>query len=149
MDKNDVRGTLEHLIETCRDGEKGFAQAADSMTDGFIADVFRTLSEQRGRFADELTTLFAQYGGDVDDPQDGSVKAALHRGWISLKGAVTGGDVHAVVSAAEEGEDYAVNAYREALSSDLPSDVRQVVERQAEEVQAAHDRVRGIEVTTE
>lgn len=143
---DDVRSLLEHLIETCEDGARGFETAADAVDDANVASVFRKLGAERAECGRELRSLAANYGGPVEEA--GMVKAALHRGWIKLKDALTVGS-HAVIAAAEEGEDYALEQFNEAMQEDLPTDVADVVRRQRDVVKAAHDQVRAMEIATE
>src|SRR3954463_10856274 len=94
------------LIQTCRDGEEGFAKAADKLAkDGRddLATRFREFSDQRAGFAAELEKLAAQYG--EDDSKSGSVAGAVHRGWLSVKDTISGSDPEGVLDAAEQGED--------------------------------------------
>jgi uncharacterized protein (TIGR02284 family) len=51
---------------------------------------------------------------------------------------------HAVLAECERGEDAAKYAYEAALKQDLPMDVRTIIERQYQGVQANHDRVRDL-----
>ncbi len=143
----DIRSLLEHLIETTEDGARGFDDSAEHVDDPTVAALFRKLGAARAGMAVELRELAAVYGGPVKE--SGTVKGALHRGWIKLKDALTGDSVHAVVSAAEEGEDYAVEQYEEALEQALPPNVEAVVRRQYTEVKRAHDEVRALEVATD
>jgi uncharacterized protein (TIGR02284 family) len=64
---------------------------------------------------------------------------------MGLKAAVTGKDDQAILAECERGEDSAVSNYRAALGTDLPANVRSLVERQFGEVKEAHDRVRSLE----
>jgi uncharacterized protein (TIGR02284 family) len=133
------------LIETLEDGKAGFAKGAEKLTnDGnpAIAQKFNELSAQRGRFAEELRDLARQYGDNIDE--DGSMLGALHRGWMSIKDAVAGDDPEGVLDAAEQGEDHAKSEYDDALKADISSHLRTVVERQAREIQAAHDEVKAL-----
>jgi uncharacterized protein (TIGR02284 family) len=137
-----VVAILNELIETSLDGEKGFALAANDSKDANLTNVFRQ-GEQSCRVAaaqlqDQVRTL----GGN---PQDGgSMKAAVHRGWISLKSAASVRDSKAILEECERGEDYAKAKYGEALRQDLPPAVRELVERQYQGVVANHDRVRDL-----
>ncbi|NNF64924.1 MAG: PA2169 family four-helix-bundle protein [Acidimicrobiia bacterium] len=148
MDGHDVVSTLEHLATTAEDGAKGFAQAAEHVDDSRIAQVFTELGAERARFAEELRAFIATRYQEVVT-EEGSIKAAIHRGWIALKDALTGTDVHAVVAAAESGEDYALEQYNEAIEKPLPNDIAAVVSRQRSAVKAAHDRVRNLKDATE
>jgi uncharacterized protein (TIGR02284 family) len=104
----------------------------------------REMSQQRLRMANELRALAAAEGDPIVDEGNGTVAGAMHRSWLALKDALTGDDPHAVLAAAEQGEDHAVSEYRSALEEDLPESVRSVLQRQAGEVKTAHDRVRSL-----
>ena len=133
------------LVETLRDGQEGFAKAAEKLADSDAPEIgatFRGYSEQRRQFADELEKLGRSYGDDVDD--SGSTAGALHRGWISVKDAVTGSSPEAVLKAAESGENHAVTEYEKALDADISTGLRDVVDRQYHDVVAARDAVRSL-----
>ncbi len=143
LDTKEVRSTLNHLIETCKDGEEGFRKAAESVKNSSLQSLFSEFSSQRSKFASELQVLVAQMGGEPE--KSGSVSAAAHRGWIGLKSMVTGENDQAVIAECERGEDIAKKSYQDALAKDLPSDIRSVVEHQHKHVLEAHDRVRALE----
>ncbi len=139
----EVISTLNNLIETCRDGQNGFQTAAEGVRRSELKTLFHSYSQQRARFVGELQDEVRRLGGDPEDT--GSVAATLHRGWIDIKSAVTGQDDGAILSECERGEDSAVANYRAALDTDLPANVRTLVERQFGEVKEAHDRIRSLE----
>jgi hypothetical protein len=88
-----------------KDGERGFAAAAEKLRDSDRAQWATTLdrlSEQRAGFRREIVEMGHEYGEDVDE--SGSVAASVHRGWISLKDALTGDDPGGVLTAALTGE---------------------------------------------
>ena len=76
-----------------------------------------------------------------------SVAAAIHRGWINIKSAVTGKDEGAILNECERGEDSAKNAYKNALEEALPANIMETVQTQYVAVQAAHDRVKSLRDT--
>jgi len=136
----------KELIETLEDGREGFAKGAEKLesTDSpELAATFRQLSEQRARFSGELREMAKEYGDNITE--SGSVTATLHRGWMSLKDALSGSGPSGVLKAAEQGEDHAVKEFEKALDDkDISQGLRTVVERQYREVQAAHDQVRSL-----
>ena len=67
-----------------------------------------------------------------------------HRAWVDIKSTITGMDEAAVLAECERGEDVARKAYEDALSKDLPADVRSMVERQYQGVRQHQDRVRQL-----
>lgn len=145
METDKTAAVLEDLIETLEDGRKGFEQAAERIADSdepALAVDLRQFSQQRAEFSVELRNLAGRHGVEIDE--EGSMAGALHRGWLSLKDALTGDDPRAVLAAAESGEDHAVSEFEDALAEDLPADVRTVIERQAREVRSAHDKVKAL-----
>ncbi len=134
--------TLNNLIETCKDGQEGFKQAAEGIQRSDVKSVFYELGQQRAKFAGELQGLVRELGGDAETTS--STAGALHRGWINIKSLVTGQDDAAILNEAERGEDVAVNAYKKALEETLPANVQTIVQRQATEVKTAHDKVRDL-----
>jgi len=137
-----VIATLNELIETSMDGEKGFALAAKDSKDASLASVFREGGQSCRTAAAELQDQVRMLGGNP--ATDGSMKAAVHRGWISLKSAASTRDSKAILEECERGEDYAKAKYGEALRHDLPPAVRELVERQYRGVVANHDRIRDL-----
>ncbi len=133
------------LVQTCKDGQIGFAKAADKLAESGRDDLarqFRVFSEQRGQFATELEALAAGYGDDAD--ASSSVAAAVHRGWMTIKDALSGSDVDGVLDVAEQGEDHAKSEYAKALDEDISAGLRTVVTRQQVAVQSAHDTVKSL-----
>jgi len=137
---------LNDLVETCKDGEEGYREAAKGVQNPEIRSVFDNYSRQRAKFAAELQVEVARIGGTPE--KSGSAAGAVHRGWINLKAAVAGGDDHAMLEDAERGEDAAVKAYRDALAKDLPSDIQAIVRKQYDEILEAHGVVRGLRDST-
>lgn len=142
-DLKNVAATLNDLLQTCRDGEEGFRLAAEHVEDEHLRILFNSYCEQRTQLARELRKELSRLGAAPDD--SGSVSAALHRGWMSIKDSITGQDDAAILAECERGEDVALEQYRKALECDLPSDVRRVVSRQHAAVGAAHERIRELE----
>ncbi len=145
-DINDGIDILEDLIETCRDGENGFRQAAEKVNEPEIRSFFLSQSTERAQFARELEAE-VQRLGKGDPKRTGSAAGAIHRSWMGLKEAL-GGGTKSILESAEKGEDSARDAYQKALTDeDLPPSARPLVQRQAESVRLAHDRVRHLRDT--
>lgn len=146
MELSKATNILEDLNETLEDGREGFTQAADKLEEdghGQIATKMREFAAQREQLSRELAGIASANGMEFDTG-NGTAAGALHRGWMSMKDALTGNDPHAILAAAERGEDHAVAQYREALDEDLPDPIRTVVSQQATKVKTAHDQVRDL-----
>ena len=146
--QKEIISTVNSLIETLKDGQRGFKEAADAVKDPQLKTLFNEYSLQRSRFAGELQSEAVRLG--ESKPEDSSsVTGAMHRAWIDLKSAVTSGDDQAILAECERGEDSAVKEYRDAMGKEeLSSPIRQIVSRQYTEVQNAHDRVKQLRDAT-
>jgi uncharacterized protein (TIGR02284 family) len=140
--QDDAISTLEQLIETCRDGQNGYRDAAEHIKAPNIRTWLNQQSLERAQFAAELEQ-HVQRLGKHDPDRKGSVSGALHRKWFELKEKISGGD-DSVLSEVERGEDTAKHNYEEALKKKLPADVREIVERQAQSIFAGHDHARNL-----
>ena len=141
--QKEVISTINNLIETLKDGEKGFKEAADAVNDPQLRSLFEGYSEQRHRFAAELHKQ-AQSLGALKPEKSRSTAGAMHRAWINLKAAVTSGDDKAILSECERGEDSAVHEFAEAMDDGLSGPVRELVSRQYGEIKKAHDQIRDL-----
>jgi uncharacterized protein (TIGR02284 family) len=144
MKERTQRDALQHLIDICMDGERGFRAAAEAVSNPRLKALFDDLGAERGRFAAALLPHLRRLGGTTD--WDGTSSGALHRSWINLKAHVPGHHDHSIVSEAERGEHAAINAYDEALHGMLPPTVTELIEAQQEGMHDAVDRIRALDV---
>jgi uncharacterized protein (TIGR02284 family) len=142
--RNDV---IDNLIETLKDGQHGFREAAESVKDTQLKSLFNDFSQQRARFLVELSSK-AQSPDERELNVSGSAAGALHRGWINLKSALSKGDDHAILAECERGEDSAVEEYQKALNNGLSAPVQEIVSRQYTQIKATHDRIRDMRDAT-
>ena len=143
---DDVIATLNNLIETCKDGQEGFQQAAEGVKRSDLKSFFYENGQQRAKFAGELQALVRELGGDPETSS--STAGALHRGWINIKSAITGQDDNAILNECERGEDVAKDAYKTALEANLPANVTSTVQTQYAAVQTAHNQVKALRNAT-
>jgi uncharacterized protein (TIGR02284 family) len=133
---------LKNLIQLCRDGQNGFREAAEKLTDPSARAFFQETSLERGRFVGELDNELHRLG-EKDVDTSGTVGGAIHREWMNMKSALGGGD-HAIFAEAERGEDAAKEAYRKAIESkNLSQEILPVITRQYDSIMRAHDRVKA------
>jgi uncharacterized protein (TIGR02284 family) len=142
-DRSDVVDVIRDLINTCRDGQKGFMEAAEHVKRPDLKTMFLEVSRERAHFVGQLENELARVAPDKTNQDDGHVVGALHRAWIDIKEALGAGD-HAILSWLEQGEDYAKGKYEKALSTGLPGPTLEVVRQQSKSVIATHDRVRNM-----
>ncbi len=137
-----VISTLNGLIETCKDGQDGFKTAAEGIERSELKTVFYEFSQQRSEFTGVLQGLVKSLGGDPES--SGTIAAAVHRGWIDIKSLVTGKDEEAILNECERGEDYAKDAYTDALKGNLPANIADVLRQQSQAILAAHNKIKGL-----
>jgi uncharacterized protein (TIGR02284 family) len=140
-ERTEILNLLQDLIQTCKDGETGYAHAAGIATDPRLKAYFSDQSLERARFVQELKSEAQRMGENPDTSS--SVAGTLHRVWFEAKVDVGLGD-KAILDSVEQGEDSAKKAYEKALSADLPPELRDIIQLQAKSVFAAHDHVRDL-----
>jgi uncharacterized protein (TIGR02284 family) len=145
--QKEIISTVNNLIETLKDGQEGFKQAAEAVTSTDLKSLLYEFSQQRARFATELQNQAKSLGvGEAEESS--STAGTMHRAWINLKSAVTSGDDHTILAECERGEDSAVEEYEQALKMDLPAPLDDIVSREYAEVKSAHDRIKTLRDAT-
>lgn len=142
MNIKEVIDTANDLIETCKDGEYGFRRCGERAAAPRLKQVFSRRADDCQKAAGELQTIISQLGGEAE--QRGSALGAVHRGWVSVRDALSGNSDLSVLEECERGEDAALARYHSALEEALPPHVRNIVERQYEGVKRNHEEIRTL-----
>ncbi len=138
----EVVSVLNDLIETCENGAHGFKTASEAVGNPAAKALFASRLPNIQRGESELKSEVRRLGGDPDSR--GTIAGAIHRGWIDLKGAITGKNEEAIIMECERGEEHAAHVYEDALQKDLPPDTRAIVERQYRGVVENLEKVRAL-----
>jgi uncharacterized protein (TIGR02284 family) len=142
--QKEIISTINGLIETLKDGQKGFREASEAVKDSQLKSLFSDYSLQRAKFAGELQNEAITLG-EHDPENTSSAAGAMHRAWINLKSAITSADDHAILAECERGEDSAVNEYKKAMEEEeLSAPIRETISRQYVDVKKAHDHIRAL-----
>jgi len=142
--QKEIISTINGLIETLKDGQKGFKEASEAVKDSQLKSLFSEFSLQRSKFAGELQNEAISLG-DHNPEDSGSTAGAMHRTWIDLKAAITSQDDHAILAECERGEDSAVAEYKKAMEEkELSAPIRETISRQYADVKSAHDRIKAL-----
>jgi uncharacterized protein (TIGR02284 family) len=140
-DKNkEMEGVLLDVIKTLQDSQKGFADIGEHLKDDQLKRYFLAESLKRASFRAELENELHR-AGMADVKESGSTSGTLHRVWGDLKAKFGGGD-HTLLETAEQGEDEAKKAYKDALEQDLPLPIRELLATQQAHVLTSHDYVK-------
>jgi uncharacterized protein (TIGR02284 family) len=142
MENNVLIDTLNILIETSRDGDKGFTACAEDAKDASLRSYFTICATRCRRSVHILEELVKNHAGTPE--RFGSVMGPVNRAWLNLRAAISSNSDLAVLEECERAEDAAIRAYQSALTKDLPAEVRRTVLVQLEGAQENHDRVRSM-----
>jgi uncharacterized protein (TIGR02284 family) len=143
MDNEKLADVLNHLIEVCKDGEKGYREAADEINDGYYQILFKEYARQRAQFASELQIEVKKLGCEPE--RTGSLTGALHREWIHLRSVKREHDT-SVVLECQRGDDIAMLRYKHALEKDLPASIESLLRQQLEKITETRSRVHAMEM---
>ncbi len=131
---------LNGLIETTIDSADGYEQAAETAQNDAesadLADLFRRFGNERRIAVTDLRSQVSLLGGEPED--DGSILAGAHRSFLRLK-SVFGSSRARVIEEVEAGEDVIKAKYEDAMTADISTNTRAVVEKAYASVRAGHD----------
>jgi uncharacterized protein (TIGR02284 family) len=139
---SNAESVMKNLAEVSREGERGFATAAQVVKDEKLRGILERASQRCAIGVRELEEAIVNSGGTVTD--EGTISAALHRAWTNLKAAIARSDDRAVLDECERGEEFAKAAYQQALKQDLPLFARDLVDRQYKGVVENHDLIKRL-----
>ncbi|TDE17378.1 ferritin-like domain-containing protein [Dyadobacter psychrotolerans] len=140
---SNATGVINDLIEINNDRVAGFEKAIEDISDENIdlKDLFENYAQQSRKNAQALSAV----AGSAPHLETGkSVSGTLHRVWIDVKSLFGGSDRASILSEAERGEDAIKKAYKDALDSELTLDEQEIVNTQAQEINAAHDKIKAL-----
>ena len=136
----ELKSALKSVINVLEDGQKGMAEIGDHLKDESLKRFFLAESLKRASFRGELENVLHRHGVH-DVHESGTAAGVVYRAWAELKAKLGGGD-HTLLETAEQGEDEAKDAYKDALAQDLPLPVRQLLVEQQAHVLTSHDFIR-------
>jgi uncharacterized protein (TIGR02284 family) len=142
MNTQNTITTLNNLLETTKDGERGFRTCAEGIANPRLKTVLEAAARRCDEAAIELEAKINSLGGKP--AASGSVAGSVHRAWTNIVSSITGMDERAVLDECDRGEEIAERAYEAALEEDLPTDIEAIVRRQYQGVRKNHDLVRTL-----
>ncbi|MBC7434432.1 MAG: PA2169 family four-helix-bundle protein [Bdellovibrionales bacterium] len=145
VDNDDTIDTLNEVLENCRDGEYGFRASAEHTKAQDVKTLFLRHADECRAAAAELAAEIRRLGGTTDE--GGTAGGSLHRGWVAVRGTLTGYSDLAMLEECERGEDVSLGRYRSALKQELPAGIKAMLERQMQGAQRNHDLVKALRDT--
>jgi len=142
MDRGVAVRTVNELYKMCKAGERGFKTVAKNVGNRGLKVLLKTYAHQRRQFALDLKTAIEEMGGKVTEKR--SVRGVIHRGRIDIIAALVIGPQNienVVLKEAMVGERSVLNAYKRALSRELPAQVVPLIKEQYERIQETCEQV--------
>ena len=131
--------TLNSLIETTLDSVDGYRRSADEAPNSRFAPEFRARAQEREQVVATLRDEVRRLGGTPEE--DGSLLAAAHRAFLTLRDRITGSEDDAVIAEVDRGESYLNAKWEAAIANDrLSPETRDVIGRCYDSIRAGHDR---------
>lgn len=140
MSNDEVISLLNALIETSKDGEKGFLTCVENLKSSQLKENFTQRAQECANAASQLQDLVRALGGEPE--QSASLAGKMHRRWIDIKAVVNGKNEKTILNECVRGEEVAVKNYEGALKEYLPEEVRAVLEQQYEAVERNYGQVK-------
>lgn len=138
--------TLNELIVVSRDSCKGFRVCAQRARNERLRELLLERARACEEAGEELQALVRSLGGE---PAAADATVGMRRRWMSVHTVLADSDDdfldETIVAECGRGEEYALEAYRNALDDHLPDFVRYIVLRQFEGVMNNYDRIRFLE----
>jgi uncharacterized protein (TIGR02284 family) len=136
----ELESALKSVINVLEDGQKGMAEIGEHLKSETLKHYFLAESLKRANFRGELENVLHRQGVP-DVHESGTATGALYRTWAELKAKLGGGD-RTLLETAEQAEDEARDAYKDALSRELPLPIRQLLVEQQTQILTSHDYIR-------
>lgn len=133
---------IQTLIQLNIDSAKGFAQAAEQTKNPRLSEFFRSAGEERRQFAADLQSIVCAGGGTTS--ATGTTLGSLQRWWMGIRGAITEGEEHAMLSEAERGEDRIKHGYEHTLKEPLGGPIHEEIVGQYKQICCVHDEIRAM-----
>ena len=143
FDKSHDISVLNSLIETTIDSVDGYRRSAQEATNSRFSAAFLERASEREQIVSKLRDEVRRLGGNPED--DGSVLAAAHRAFLSLRDKVTGSDDAAVIAEVDHGESYLNGKWETALRDDqLSPETRTLIQLSYDSVREGRDTFRRL-----
>lgn len=138
----DLCDVLNGLIQTCKDSEMGFEQAARDVESSSLKSVFWRLATQRAELAGELQSWVLRLGGVPG--AGGTLGGAIRRGWAEVRSVVARRSEESILADCRRAEDLTFAHYKDACDRELPADLRAVLNRQFDAIAEARADIAGL-----
>lgn len=133
---------INDLIQINYDRKEGYENAGEKADDLVLKSFFAQNAKQSGRYIVDLGMAVENYGGVPAEKT--TIGGDLHRIWMDVKNAVSSNENKTILDSCEEGEDFAIHAYKEIMAehTDIDGKVMGILDLQLSDIQNAHNRIK-------
>ena len=143
FDNNHDISVLNSLIETTLDSVDGYRRSAEEATSSRFTSDFLSRASEREQVVRQLQNEVRRLGGNPED--DGSVLAAAHRAFLTIRDRATGSDDESVIAEVDHGETYLRGKWESALKDDkLSPETRNLVTQCWSSVREGQEKWRAV-----
>jgi uncharacterized protein (TIGR02284 family) len=137
----DLIRMLNHLLVVCHDGAYGFADCAEHAQSDSVRNLLLRQADECRMAALEVRAQVKSLHGEPEE--GGTTGGALHRGWVSVRGTLTGFPDEFLLDECERAQDELQQAYRDALQVQCPQDLLAVLRELQRHAQHSHALVKS------
>ncbi len=144
MNNSKAIEALNDLLARTYDAESGYKDAAKNASNPNLEKMFSANAEQRYTFGHEIKDCITNLGGT---PQKGqTVAGQAHQVWMDVRSAFSSNDDEAVLKEVNRGEEYAIEAYDNALQN-LPIGTPEYdrIVAQRNQIRSVYNRTQNLE----
>lgn len=135
---NAVANLLNDLIETNLGIVNVYETAVERLENESYSEFLQEAAKQHKTFAVELSNIVAAYSGK---PQTtASAGSTAKKAWVVLKATFTDGD-GPILSEVTRDAEKVLNAYGDAMSTELPDDVREILDKHVQAARRIHEQL--------
>jgi uncharacterized protein (TIGR02284 family) len=132
---------VSRLLEVCNERVSGYKKAASQVKDEEIKQLFEQIAIQTEGFSKQLL----QFINHTKLSHTGtSTMSELWEAWIGFKSSLTNGSRRSMLDACLTGEAAAIKAYRKALTEKLPTELKEVIFSQMEQIENTYKNIKSI-----
>lgn len=134
---------VNSLIETTLDSADGYRRSAEEASNSRFVSEFRQRATEREQIVTKLQDGVRRMGGTPED--NGSILAAAHRTFLTLRDRATGSDDKSVLDEVDRGESYLDDKWQTALKDEqLSSETRTLLNQCYESVRSGAQQWQAI-----
>jgi len=144
MKNSNAIEALNDLSARTYDAEAGYKDAAENVSNPKLKTLFKANAEQRYTFGHEIKDCISKLGGTPQ--KGGTLEGKAHQVWMDVKSAITTNDDAAVLKEVNRGEEYALEAYENALENiEVGTPEYDQIVAQRNQVRSIYERTQNLE----